>query len=79
MKFCSLSVAGKMKSKSRKTKRKKMEEEEERIPLEPQGGLETGSDTDKDGPSYPSVLRGLEVTKGPGRRVKKRRNFRKQF
>ena len=75
MNYCSFSVAGKVKCKRCKTGH----EEEERIPLEPQGGLETGSDTDKDGPSSPSMLRGLEVTKGPGQRVKKRKNVRKKF
>ena len=69
----SFSVAGKV-----KCRRCIRHEEEERIPLEPQGGLETGSDTDKDGPSSPLMLRSLEVTKGPGRRVKKRKNIRKK-
>ena len=57
MNYCSFSVAGKVKSKTRY-------EEEERIPLDPQGGLETESDTDKDGPSSPSMLRSVEVIKG---------------
>ena len=67
---CSFPVAGKVRCKRCKTRQ---EEEEERIPLEQQGDLETGSDTDKDGPSYASDLRSLVVEKGLGPRVRKRR------